>query len=284
MRGKKGRLVSPQPIKQLERLSVELRRRIITMIYKAGSGHPAGCLSCLDILIALYFGGILKYDPKNPNWEERDRFLLSAGHYAPALYAVLAQAGFFAVEKLTSLRDFGSGLQGHPQKNKLAGIETTAGLLGQGLSTGVGLALSARKERKFAHRVFVLLSDAEHQEGQVWEAIMAAVKYKLSNLVAIVDRNQIQIDGRTDDIMPINPLANKYSSFGWKVLETNGHEFRRLLTAIHQAKTERQRPVVVIADTIAGKGVSFMEGRPKWHGKSLNEQEWQKALGSLKGK
>lgn len=280
MRGKKSG-VSPLPIDKLEQLSVDLRRRLITTIYHAGSGHPAGSLSCLDILIALYFGGILKYDPKRPEWLERDRFLLSAGHYAPALYTVLSQVGFFPTDDLTTLRELDSGLQGHPEKGKLSGVEITAGMLGQGLSVGVGLALSARKERIFNHHVFVLLSDAEHQEGQVWEAAMSAAKFKLDNLVAIVDRNQVQIDGRTEEIMPIEPLANKYNSFGWQVVETAGHEFRRLLTALHQAKAER-RPVVVIADTIAGKGVSFMKGKCCWHGKSMSETEWQQALGSLK--
>jgi len=280
MRGKKSG-VAPLPIEDLEHLSMELRRRVVTMIYQAKTGHPAGSLSCLDILIAMYFGGILKYDPKRPEWPERDRFLLSAGHYAPSLYAVLAQAGFFPTDDLTSLRDLDSGLQGHPEKGRLSGVEISAGMLGQGLSVGVGLALSARKERTFNYHVFVLLSDAEHQEGQVWEAVMSAAKFKLDNLVVIVDRNQIQIGGRTDTVMPIDPLANKYTSFGWQVVETSGHEFRRLLTALHQSKTER-KPMVVIADTTAGKGVSFMKGESCWHGKSMTETEWQKALGSLK--
>lgn len=269
------------PIRELEQLSVELRRRVITMIHHAGSGHPAGSLSCLDILIALYFGGILKYNPQEPDWQERDRFLLSAGHYTPALYTVLAQAGFFPTDDLTTLRQLDSGLQGHPQKGKLAGVEITSGMLGQGLSVGVGLALSARKERTFTHHVFVLLSDAEHQEGQVWEAVMSGAKFKLDNLVVIVDRNQIQASGRTEEIMPLEPLPNKYNSFGWQVVETDGHEFRRLLTALHQAKAER-KPVAVIAGTVAGKGVSFMKGKSCWHGKSMSETEWQKALGSLK--
>ncbi|MFH1602220.1 MAG: transketolase [Candidatus Shapirobacteria bacterium] len=275
---------TPLPISQLERLSIKLRRKVITSLYQAGSGHPAGSLSSIDILIALYFGGILKYQAQDPGWLERDRFLLSAGHYCPALYTVLAEAGFFPEQELSALRSFGSGLQGHPEKGKLAGVETSSGSLGQGLSLGVGLALAAKKERRFDYNVFILLSDAEHQEGQIWEAVMSAYKFKLNNLVAIVDRNQIQIGGLTSRIMPLDSLTNKYRSFGWQVIETNGHEFRRLLTALHQARTERQKPSVVVADTIAGKGVSFMEGKACWHDKALTEQDWQRALGSLKGK
>jgi len=250
------------------------------MIYQAGSGHLAGSLSVMDILVALFFGGVLKYNPRFPQWPQRDRFLLSAGHLCPALYAVLSQAGFFSSEKLLSLRDLGSFLQGHPENN-LPGIETTSGSLGQGLSLGVGMALAARENHGFAYHVFVLLSDGEHQEGQVWEAVMTAAKYKLANLVAVVDRNQIQIDGRTEEIMPLESLLAKYRAFNWRVIQTNGHDLRRLLTCLHQAKDERQRPAVVIADTISARGISFMEGDPQWHGKPLDKETYQKAIKAL---
>jgi len=263
-------------LSELKKLSSLLRKKVLTMIYRAGSGHPAGSLSCLDILIALYFGGIMRYDPRNPDWEERDRFFLSAGHACPALYAVLAKAKFFSEEKLDKLRKLGSFLQGHPEKERLPGLETSAGLLGQGLSLAVGGAL-IKKEAYF----FVLTSDAEHQEGQVWEAVMSAAKYQLNNLINIVDRNKIQVDGVTEAIMPLESLISKYRAFGWRVIEVNGHEFGRLLTALHQAKEEKKRPSVVIARTIAGKGVSFMESNPAWHGKSLTYEEWQKAISKL---
>lgn len=281
MRTGRSKAVPPRTLLELKQLSVSLRKKILTMVYQAGSGHLAGSLSSLDIMVALYFGGILKYNSENLNWLERDRFLLSAGHLCPALYAVLSEAGFFSEKKLNTLRDLDSPLQGHPERGRLPGIEISAGLLGQGLSIGIGMALAAREARAFTYHVFVLLSDAEHQEGQVWEAIMAAAKFNLSNLVVVVDRNQIQIDGRTEKIMPLEPLAAKYRSFNWRVLRTEGHNFRQLLTALHQAKEERKRPAVVIADTVAGKGVSFMEGRTEWHGKSLSKKEYHQAIKQL---
>jgi len=276
---KRAQVASPRPLPELERLSFVLRQEVLTMIWQAGSGHPAGSLSCLDILIALYFGGILRYDPTNPSWPGRDFFLLSAGHYCPALYAVLSRAGFFSPAKLNSLRKLGSPFQGHPEKGRLPGVEISAGLLGQGLSVAVGLALAKVTDQR--RHVFVLLSDAEHQEGQIWEAVMSAAKYRLGNLIAIVDRNQIQIDGKTKEIMPVDPLLLKYRSFGWRALEAPGHDFRRLLTAFHQAKEERRRPVVVIVHTVAGKGVYFMEDKFEWHGKKLSKKEWQQAMVSL---
>lgn len=266
------------PLVQLEEKSRLLRKKVLTMIYQAGSGHPAGSLSCLDILITLYFGGILRYNPKKPTDPNQDQFVLSAGHYAPAFYAVLAEAGFFSPSLLNRLRDLDSPLQGHPERGRLPGIVTSSGLLGQGLSVAIGLALAKPKQN-----IFVLSSDGEQQEGQIWEAAMTAAKYHLRNLILIIDHNKIQIDGLVEKIMPLGNLKRKYESFGWRAFETDGHNFRQLTIALHRAIETRKQPAVVIAHTVAGRGVSFMEGKPEWHGKKLTKKEYQQAIKELGG-
>jgi len=270
-------MVNILPLAILESKSLQLRRKVLEMVYRAQSGHLAGSLSSLDILATLYLGGILRYDPKEPDSPRRDRFILSCGHVCPALYAVLAEAGFFSSLLLDQLRQFDSPLQGHPEKGRLPGIETTTGLLGQGLSIGVGLALTNGKTR-----VFVLASDAEQQEGQTWEAAMSATKYRLDNLVLIVDRNQIQIDGMTSKIMPLKNLKRKYEAFGWRVFETDGHDFRRMTLTLHRAAEAKKQPAVVLAHTVAGKGVPFMENKPAWHSQALSQKTYSQAIKALK--
>ncbi len=265
-------------VSQLEAISQRLRHRILTMIFKAGSGHPAGSLSSLEILVSLYFGGILKYDSRQPDWEERDRLIISCGHIAPAVYAVLAEANFFSKKKLGSFRSLNSYLQGHIY-HRVPGVEYSSGSLGQGLSVAVGLALGLRGT---ISRIFCLMSDGEQQEGQIWEAAMTAAKYKLDNLVAIVDANKIQIDGLVEEIMPLGNLKMKYEAFGWKVLEVDGNDFRELIPALSQAVEFKHQPVVLVANTLAGKGVPFMEGDPSWHGRGLTEKEYKQALHELK--
>ncbi len=264
----------------LEKIAKKVRRLSLESIATAGSGHPAGSLSSADILTALYFK-ILKHDPKNPNWEERDRFVLSNGHVCPALYAVLALSGYFTENELFSLRKIGGRLQGHPQRGKLPGIETTSGPLGSGLAQAVGIALGGRIDGK-NFRVYCLTSDGEQNSGNHWEAVMVASKYKLSNLVVIVDKNGIQLSGKTDDIMPLGSLEEKYRAFGFSVFSVNGHNFDQLIGAFEKAKEEKEKPVVIIAETIAGRGVSFMEGKWQWHGKAPNEEEFKRAIEDLK--
>lgn len=250
------------------------------MTASAGSGHPGGSLSCCDILVALYFK-VLRHNPKNPKWEDRDRFILSKGHSAPALYACLAEAGYFPQDELLTLRKLGSPLQGHPSMNTLLGIEISTGSLGQGLSVGNGIALTGRLDGK-DYRTFVLLGDGECDEGQVWEAAMAASHYKLDNLCAIVDRNGLQIDGPTEEVMALEPLAEKWKAFGWKVIEIDGHNFNQILSALNPDKVEKDKPLVIIARTIKGKGVSFMEGVVDFHGKAPTKEQRDLALEELK--
>ena len=266
--------------KVLEALSKELKRSALTSIFYAGSGHPGSVLSVMDVLTVLFFGGFLKYDPQKPEWEDRDYFILSNGHACPALYAVLAKAGFFSEEELNHLREFGYGAQGHPKKGSLLGIETTAGSLGQGLSVGIGLAIALKHEGK-DNRVYVMMSDGEQEEGSTWEAIMSAPKFKLNNLVAIIDENQYQIDGATKEIMPtLNPIAQKYQAFGWNIIEMNGHNFEEIIGALENLKTI-EGPVAIISHTIRGKGVSFMEGSLHWHGSGIKEDEYKKLMEEL---
>ncbi len=265
------------PLSELTKKSVTLRKKTLKAIHSSTSGHLAGSMSVMDLLIILYFGGALKHDPKNPNWEKRDRFILSCGHVCPALYTVLAEAGYFYAPELNNLRSLGSPFQGHPQKDKLPGIEMTSGSLGQGLSVGVGIALARPK-----NNVFVLTSDAEQQEGQLWEAAMSAAKFKLGNLVCIVDSNKIQIDGKVEKIMPIEDLKRKYESFGWQVLDVNGHDLRKLSFVFRRAIEVKNQPTAIIANTVSGKGVPFAEGKPQWHHKELTEKEYQKALTNLR--
>lgn len=264
----------------LEKIARSLRKEILKMVYSAGSGHIGGSFSSLDLLVACYFGGFLSFKSKEPYWPRRDRFVLSNGHVCPALYAVLSKAGFFPKEKLKSLRDFESPLQGHPSHLALPGIENSSGPLGQGLSVAVGMALAAKIDQAKWH-VYCLTSDAEHNEGQIWEAIMTAVKYRLDNLTILVDKNGTQIDGRTDEIMPLGDLAAKYLSFGVNALEIDGHKFGQILDALSSAKNHARQPTVIVAKTILGKGVSFMEGKPVWHEGAPTKEELEKALKEL---
>jgi transketolase len=264
--------------KRLEEMALKIRKHIIREIYEAGSGHPGGSLSATDIITALYFH-IMKHDPKNPKWENRDRFVLSKGHSCPALYAALAESGYFDVKELLTLRKLGSRLQGHPSM-KIPGIDICTGSLGQGLSVAVGMALGARLDSRL-YRVFVLLGDGELQCGEVWEAAMAAAHYKLGNITAIVDRNRLQIDGNTETIMSLEPLPFKFKAFGWHVTEVNGHNFNEIIDAIEKGFKIKGKPKVIIAHTTKGKGVSFMEGSVAFHGKPPNDKQFKIAMKEL---
>lgn len=263
----------------LEQLAKNIRRHIITMISQAGSGHPGGSLSAVEIVTALYFR-VLRHDPANPQWAERDRFILSKGHAAPVLYGVLAESGYFPQEELSTLRKLDSRLQGHTDRTATPGVEMSSGALGQGLSFGIGIALAARLDNQ-DYRVYVLLGDGECDEGQVWEAAMAAAHFKVSNLVAVVDHNELQLDGWNRQIMNLEPLGEKWRSFGWHVVEVNGHSFDQLLNAFGEAKQIKGQPTVIIAHTIKGKGVSFMENVVEFHGKAPTPQETERALREL---
>ena len=266
-----------------ERRANDMRADIVRMIAEAGSGHPGGSLSCADILAALYFGGVLEHDPENPEWEGRDRFILAKGHAAPALYAALAQAGYIPREELATLRKLGSRLQGHPDSNQVPGVEVSTGSLGQGLSIAAGAAAGLRLDGA-PQTVFALLGDGECQEGQVWEAAMFAAHRKLDNLVAIVDRNGLQIDGRTCDVCDPGDLGAKFAAFGWDVDEVDGHDLDALVAVLGAAKAGRDgRPHAVIARTVKGKGVPFMENEAGWHGKAPNAEQAAEALAALEG-
>jgi transketolase len=264
---------------ELEKMAKQLRRDVITMIATAGSGHPGGSLSAADIVTALYFK-VMRHDPKNPQWPDRDRFVLSKGHAAPILYAALAECGYFPVEELSTLRKLGSRLQGHTDRTLTPGVEMSAGSLGQGLSYGIGMALAGRLD-KLNYQVYVLLGDGECDEGQVWEAAMFAPHHKVDNLTAIVDHNDLQLDGRVCDIMGLEPLADKWRAFNWHVLEINGHDMGEILKALKKAREIKGKPTVIIAHTIKGKGVSFMEGNVDFHGKAPTPQETEIALKEL---
>jgi transketolase len=251
------------------------------MVSHAGSGHIAGPLGTADIFAALYFR-ILRHKPEDPGWEDRDRLVLSNGHICPIRYAAMARAGYFPVEELMTLRQFGSRLQGHPERTKLPGLETTSGPLGSGLSQAAGLAYAFRIDDCVHRRVYCVCSDGEHEEGNTWEAAMFAGKYGLVNLTAIVDRNNIQIDGPTEKVMPLEPLREKYESFGWHVLEIDGHDIDAISGACEQAPEIAERPTVIIAFTIPGKGVDFMEFDYHWHSKDFAPGEAEKALSELR--
>ncbi len=257
-----------------------LRRHVVRMIGEAGSGHPGGSLSAVEIVTALFFQ-VLRYDPHNPGWPDRDRFILSKGHAAPVLYAALAEAGFLPVEELSTLRRLGSRLQGHTDMTVTPGVEMSAGSLGQGLSFGIGTALAGRLDSR-PYRVYVLLGDGECDEGQVWEAAMAAAHFRLDNLTAIVDHNKQQIDGWTKEVMNLGSLSDKWRSFGWWVAEVNGHDFGELLATFKEVSSGRGQPTCIIAHTIKGKGVSFMENNPEFHGRAPTSEELRQALEELK--
>jgi len=264
---------------ELKKKAKEIRVEIIKMIYKAQSGHPGGSLSAADIVTALYFE-ILNIDPNLPNWEERDRFILSKGHACPVWYVCLAEKGFFPKENLAKLRKIGGILQGHPDMCKVPGLDITTGSLGQGLSAGVGMALGAKtKGLKFI--TYVMLGDGEINEGQVWEAAMSANKFKLNNLIAILDYNNLQLDGQCNEVMPIEPLADKWQSFGWDVKEIDGHNMCEILNVFYELKKHQEKPTIVIAHTVKGKGVSYMENQVDWHGKAPNEEQFKQAIKEL---
>jgi len=270
--------------RQLESRAKGLRRQTIDMLYLAQSGHPGSSLSVMDILVTLFFGGLLKHDPAHPGWEERDLFILSNGHACPALYAVLAQRGYFEWQELKRLRQLGARAQGHPHRGSLPGVEISTGSLGQGLSVGIGLALAGQRKNKGKRRVYVMMSDGEQEEGSTWEAVMYAPKEKLDNLIAIVDKNGMQIDGFTKHVMPhLDPLAEKYRAFGWLVQEIDGHNMREISLAVCQAQ-KAKKPTVIIAHTIRGKGVSFMENSEHWHAGALTPEQYKVAMEELKAK
>ncbi len=269
-----------EKLQDLEEKANKIRQLIIESLLEARSGHSAGPLGMTDVFTAFYFH-ILRHDPKNPDWEDRDRLVLSNGHICPVQYATLALAGYFPTTELKTLRKFGSRLQGHPHRGALPGIETTSGPLGEGLSQACGMALAAKMDKK-KHHIYCLTSDGEHQEGNTWEAIQFASKYKLDNLTVIIDRNYIQIDGTTEDVMPLEPVRYKYEAFNWKVIEIDGHNIRMIVDAVREAKATSERPTVIIANTIPGKGVSFMEKDYTWHGKPPNQEEAKIALKELR--
>lgn len=269
-----------EKLKYLEELANRMRQTVIETLLEAGSGHSAGPLGMADIFAALYFH-VLNHDPKRPDWPDRDRLILSNGHITPIRYVAMAYAGYLPMEELKTLRKIHSRLQGHPHRTSLPGVETTSGPLGSGLSQAIGVALAARLDRK-KYRTYCAMSDGEHQEGNLWEAVMFAGKHRLSNLTAIVDRNNIQIDGATEDVMPLESLRAKYEAFRWNVIEVDGHNIEEFVDAVHEAHAIFEKPTVIIAHTIPGKGVSFMEGDYTWHGKPPKPDEAKKALHELR--
>ncbi len=263
-------------IPQLKAISKELRVDIIRMLVEAGSGHPGGSLSCIDILVTLFFHK-MRHRPAEPNWLDRDRFVLSKGHCVPALYAVLAKAGYFSREELLSLRKLNSRLQGHPDRHRLPGIEASTGSLGQGLSVALGMALAGKSSKK-DYRVYCMISDGESQAGQVWEAAMAAPKFKLDNLCVLLDYNKIQLSGAVKDIMNLEPLINKWRAFNWNTLEIDGHNFQEIIRSMDKAESVKEKPTLILCHTTKGKGVSFMEGKWEWHGKAPSREEGERAV------
>lgn len=267
-------------IKLLEEKSVRVRELIIESLVEAGSGHSAGPLGMADIFTAFYFH-ILNHDPKNPDLPDRDRLILSNGHICPVRYAAMALAGYFPIEELMTLRKINSRLQGHPHRKALPGLETTSGPLGEGLSQSIGMALAAKLDKK-DYYVYCLTSDGEHQEGNTWEAAMFAGKLKLNNLIQVIDRNNIQIDGFTENVMPLEPLKEKYEAFNWHVLEVDGNNIKAVVDAVREAQAIYEKPTVIIAHTIPGKGVDFMEKNYLWHGKPPDKIQAKKALAELR--
>ena len=266
-------------INELKDIAKRIRINLLRMLTNAGSGHTGGSLSAADIVTALYFAK-MKHDPKNPKWEERDRFILSKGHAAPLLYTVLAECGYFDKSELMTLRRLSSRLQGHPDCKALPCVEISTGSLGQGLSIANGVALSGKIDNA-SFRVYVLLGDGETQEGQVWEAAMTAAHYKLDNLCAIIDRNMLQIDGAVEEIMSIEPVVDKWEAFGWNVIETDGHDIAKILLALNEAEKVKGKPTMIIAHTIKGKGVSIFEGKVEYHGIAPTKEELEIALKEL---
>jgi len=272
-------LLDPKEMDALNERARTIRQHIIKMTHAAGSGHPGGSLSAVEILTTLYFK-IMKHDPKNPGWIDRDRFVLSKGHAAPALYAILAEAGYFPLEELMTLRKLGCRLQGHPSMRCTPGVEMSTGSLGHGLAVANGMALAARLDRKL-HRIFVLCGDGEMNVGEIWESAMLAAHYKLDNVTMFLDRNMLQLDGPTEKIMSLEPLTDKWKAFGWQVQEIDGHSIKEIIIASQNALRCHGKPSVIICHTVKGKGVSFMEGAVRFHGKAPVDEECEKALGEL---
>ncbi len=267
-------------LRHLELTARKLRVSVLEMLLEAGSGHSAGPLGMADIFSALYFH-VLRHNPKKPKWEDRDRLVVSNGHICPVQYAALAYAGYFPLEELATLRKINSRLQGHPHRGSPPGIETTSGPLGSGLSQSIGMALAAKlNEQK--HRIYCIVSDGEHDEGNFWEAVMFAAKERINNLTLIVDRNSIQIDGYTEDVMPLESLGRKYEAFRWRVREVDGHDMESFVHAVSEAQAVWESPSVIIAHTIPGKGVSFMERDYRWHGRTPNREEAERAIRELR--
>lgn len=266
--------------KNLETKAEAIRETIVKMLVAAGSGHTAGPLDMTDIFTAFYFH-ILKHDPGNPDWPERDRLILSNGHIVPVRYAAMAHAGYFPIEECMTLRKFGSRLQGHPERTRLPGLETTSGPLGEGLAQAAGMAYALRMDHR-KNRVYCVTSDGEHDEGNTWEAVLFAGKYRLANLTAIMDRNNIQIDGHTEDVMPLDSIRSKYQSFHWHVLEVDGHNIGAFVDAIGEAKAISEKPTMIVAHTIAGKGVPEIEGDYHWHGKPPTKEQQKEFLKEIR--
>lgn len=264
----------------MRQAALQIRRDILTMVHAAGSGHPGGSLSAADLVAALYFSDMFRCDPNHPDWMDRDRFILSKGHTAPVLYSALARRGFFPPGELLTLRRLDSRLQGHPKRGATPGLDCSSGSLGQGLSISNGIAFALRR-RESSARVYCLMGDGELQEGQVWEAALFAAQHKLSNVCAIVDYNGIQLDGSVSEIKEVFPLREKWESFGWHVLEADGHDVCAVYQAFAQARAYADGPTVLLAKTVKGKGVSFMENRAEWHGKAPNDEEYRAAMAEL---
>lgn len=274
-----GNINKHMDINKLNEIARKIRKDIIEQVYNAKSGHPGGSLSSADILTVLYFNE-MKIEPKEPKWNQRDRFVLSKGHAAPVLYATLAERGYFEKEKLKELRKIDSNLQGHPDMNKIPGIDMSTGSLGQGLSVANGMAIAAKLD-KLDYRVYCLVGDGEIEEGQIWEALMTSSHYKLDNLCVIVDNNNLQIDGSIDKVMNSYPIDEKFKSFGFNVININGNNIEEIINAFKNARECKEKPTAIIAKTVKGKGISFMENKVEWHGKSPNEEEYKIALKEL---
>ena len=266
-------------IKELQEIAKKARKNILEQVYSAKSGHPGGALSCIDILTVLYFNE-MNIEPENPKMENRDRLVLSKGHACAALYAILAQKGFFPEEELKEFRKLGSRLQGHPDMNKIPGVDMSTGSLGQGLSASCGMALASKLKQQ-DNRIYCIVGDGEIQEGQIWEAAMTAAHYKLDNLCLIVDNNNLQIDGKVSDVMSPYPIVEKLESFGFVVFKADGNDIQNLLEVFENAKNVKEKPVAIVANTVKGKGISFMEDKAEWHGKAPKQEEYEKAISEL---
>ena len=268
-------------LEELEQMACVIRRDVIDMLERAGSGHSAGSLGMADIFTALYFS-VLRHDPKKPNWDERDILIMSNGHIVPVRYAAMAEAGYFDKKELQTLRKLGSRLQGHPERTKLPGLETTSGPLGCGLSQAIGMALALRLNKQPHRWVYVTMGDGELDEGNVWEAAMLAPKFKLSNIIGIIDRNNIQIDGQTEEVLPLEDLGAKWDAFGWHVIEVDGNNIESFIDACAMAKAITEKPVMIIAHTVPGKGVNFMEYDFKWHGVAPDHEQAKEAIKEIR--